>query len=47
MKKLHRKENRVYLKSTNPAYRPIEAKEITVLGKVVYLMRDYKKVKAL
>lgn len=47
VKKLRRKGKGVYLESTNPEYKPISVKQIKILGKVVYLMRNYKTVRVL
>lgn len=41
VKYLRRRNGRVWLAAANPAYRDIEAAEITVLGTVVYLARTY------
>ena len=49
VKKLHRASDGVYLESTNPKYKPIllrqgfegQVQEAKILGKVVYLMRNY------
>ncbi|MHB9154315.1 MAG: transcriptional repressor LexA [Endomicrobiales bacterium] len=42
VKKLRRQEGGTWLESTNPRYKPLRVKEITVLGKVVYLVRKYR-----
>jgi repressor LexA len=43
VKKLRKKGDTVYLEAANPKYAPIEANEISVLGKVVYLTRALEK----
>ncbi|MCB4790398.1 MAG: transcriptional repressor LexA [Elusimicrobia bacterium] len=40
VKKLYRKNHETYLVPANPAYKPIRADNITILGKVVFLMRN-------
>ena len=39
VKKLFKKSGDVFLQATNPKYRPIRARSIEILGKVIYLMR--------
>ena len=39
VKKLFKKAGDVFLQATNPKYRPIRARNIEILGKVIYLMR--------
>ncbi len=39
VKRLVRKGREIYLKPENPAYKPINGKEIHIVGKVVFLTR--------
>jgi len=39
VKKLFKKSGEVFLQATNPRYKPIRAKNIEILGRVIYLMR--------
>ncbi|MBN1621564.1 MAG: transcriptional repressor LexA [Endomicrobiales bacterium] len=41
VKQLHKQKGEVYLNPTNPKYPPIYARDIQVLGKVVYLNRKF------
>jgi len=40
VKRLVRDKGEVYLKAENPAYSPIHAADINVIGKVIYLLRE-------